>query len=55
MKNANTKQQTSGLAITSLILGLVAFIPLVGVFLGVLAIIFGFLALRQIKKEKLRI
>ncbi len=53
MKNANTKQQTSGLAITSLILGLVAFIPLVGVFLGVLAIIFGFLALRQIKKEKL--
>ncbi|MBI2632750.1 DUF4190 domain-containing protein [Candidatus Pacearchaeota archaeon] len=53
MNKGKTKQHTAGLAITSLVLGLVAFIPLVGVLLGVLAIIFGILALRQIKKEKL--
>ena len=41
------------MATTSLVLGLVAFIPLVGVLLGILAIIFGIIALRQVKKEGL--
>jgi hypothetical protein len=47
-------KHTAGFAITSLILGLVSFIPLVGVLLGILAIVFGFIGLSQIKKNKLK-
>ena len=43
--------QKSGFAVTSLVLGILSFIPLVGVLLGVLAVLFGILALRQIKKQ----
>lgn len=40
----------SGFAITSLVLGIVSFIPLVGLLLGLLAIIFGIIAKSKIKK-----
>ena len=42
--------QKSGLAIASLVLGLVSFIPLIGVPLGILAIILGIIGLNKIKK-----
>lgn len=45
-----TKPPRSDLAIISLVLGIVSLIPLVGVLLGALAIIFGILAYFQIKK-----
>ena len=48
-----TEPQKSGLATASLILGLVSFIPLVGVLLGILAIIIGVLGISQIKKKTL--
>lgn len=41
---------TSGFAITSLVLGIISFIPLVGLLIGVLAIIFGIIAKFKIKK-----
>lgn len=44
------QSQKSGLATASLILGLVSFIPLVGVLLGILAIIIGIVGLNNIKK-----
>ena len=44
------KLQKSGVAITSLILGIISFIPLVGVLIGLLAIILGVISLKQIKK-----
>ncbi|MEX1015021.1 MAG: DUF4190 domain-containing protein [Candidatus Paceibacterota bacterium] len=47
------KLQKSGLATASLILGLVSFIPLVGVLLGILAVILGIISLKQIKKMNL--
>ncbi len=47
------EQQKSNLAIITLILGLVSFIPLFGIILGILAIILGILSLNKIKKEKL--
>jgi len=43
----------SGLAIASLILGLLSFIPLVGVLLGIIAVIIGILGVSQIKKKTL--
>ncbi len=46
-------KEKSGLAIASFILGLVSFIPLVGILLGALAIIIGFISLSKIKKYKL--
>ncbi|REK52745.1 MAG: DUF4190 domain-containing protein [Bacteroidetes bacterium] len=46
-------KQAPGLSTTSFVLGIISFIPLVGVLLGVLAIIFGGIALRTIKKENI--
>lgn len=46
----SAKIPKSGFAITSLILGLLSFIPLFGVLLGILAIIFCFISLHEIKK-----
>ena len=40
----------SSLAITSIVLGAVSFIPLVGLLLGLMAIVFGIIAKLQIKK-----
>ncbi|GAB6989616.1 DUF4190 domain-containing protein [Paenibacillus pini] len=40
---------TNGKAIAALILGILAFTPYVGIILGILAIIFGALALKEIK------
>ena len=45
--------QKSGFAITSLVFGLVSFIPMFGVLLGILAIVFGFISISQIKKNNL--
>jgi len=47
------EKQTSGFAITSFVLGLLSFIPMIGVILGILAIIFGFISMNNIRKEKL--
>jgi hypothetical protein len=47
------KLQKSGLASASLILGLVSFIPLIGVLLGLIAIILGIVGLNKIKKMDL--
>jgi len=50
-KNSKTaNKQTSGLAITSLVLGIFSFIPLFGVPLGILAVIFGVVSFSKIKK-----
>lgn len=49
----NKKMQKSGLAIASLILGIMSLIPLIGLFLGVITIILGIVAIRQINKLKL--
>lgn len=43
----------SGFAIASLVLGLMFFIPLLGAFVGILAIIFGVISLVKIKNEGL--
>jgi hypothetical protein len=53
MAKEKAKAQKSGLAIASLVLGIVSFIPLVGVLLGILAIIFGIVSFSKIKKENL--
>lgn len=50
----NNKNQTSGLAIASLVLGIVSFFPLIGVILGILAIVFGFIARSNIKRYNLK-
>lgn len=54
----NTKQQTSkppkyGLAVASFILGLVSFVPLLGVLTGIVAIVLGAISSAKIKKEQL--
>lgn len=49
-QNTSIKQHKEGLAVASFILGLVAFIPLVGVLLGILAIILGIIGIKKIKK-----
>ncbi len=54
MDNQNQAIQKSGFAIASLVLGILAFIPLVGVLLGILAIIFGVIARRQIKNQEFK-
>lgn len=48
--NKQINQPKSGLAIASLILGLVSFIPMLGVILGIIAIVLGSIALRKINK-----
>ena len=47
------KLQKSGVAIASLILGIISFVPLIGVLLGIIAIILGAIALVQVKKQNL--
>ena len=49
----NKEEGNHGLAIASLVLGIISFIPLIGLLLGLLAIIFGIISLVQIKKRKL--
>ncbi len=46
------KIQKSGVAIASLILGIISFIPAVGILLGIIAIILGIIALSQIRKRE---
>ncbi|MBR9703770.1 DUF4190 domain-containing protein [Candidatus Pacearchaeota archaeon] len=53
MSNKKENNHISGLAIASLILGLVSFIPLVGALLGTIAFILGTVALFQIKKSRI--
>ncbi len=48
------QDQRSGFAIASLILGLVSFFPLMGVLLGIGAIIFGIIALGKVRKDKVK-
>jgi len=48
--NPQNNLPKSGFAITSLVLGIASFIPLVGLLLGLLAIIFGIIAKSKIKK-----
>ncbi|GEM_PF-5806073 len=43
----------AGLAIASLILGIISFVPLVGVLLGIIAIVLGAIGLSNIKKQNL--
>lgn len=47
------KTHKSGYEIASLVLGIISFIPLVGVLLGILAIIFGLIALKKIKSGEI--
>jgi len=47
------KVQKSGLAITSLVLGIISFFPLLGFFIGIAGIIFGIIALVKIKNNGL--
>jgi len=50
-KKAN---KTSGLAIASLILGILSFFPGLGILIGIIAVILGIVALINVKKEKLK-
>ncbi len=50
MEPQSTNLPKSGLATASLVLGITSFIPLVGLLLGLLAIIFGIVAKSKIKK-----
>lgn len=49
-QNQNITAPKSGMALASLILGFVSFIPLLGIFTGVLAIILGIIAKGNIRK-----
>jgi hypothetical protein len=51
---ASKSKQTSGLAIASMVLGIISLIPLAGVLLGILSIIFGIVSLGSIKKQQIR-
>lgn len=53
MEQQTIKKHKSGFAITSLVLGIISFFPLIGVVIGILAVIFGIVALVQIKKNEL--
>ena len=50
-RDLNVQQRTSGLAIAAFIMGLVNFVPLVNLVSWVLALIFGHVALSQIKND----
>lgn len=47
-------KQTSGLATASLVLGIVSFIPSIGLILGIIGLILGIIALNNIKEKYLR-
>ena len=49
----DSKKQKSGYALPSFIMSLLAFIPIFGVLIGIVAIIFGVVSLKEIKKKKL--
>ncbi|MGH7203252.1 MAG: DUF4190 domain-containing protein [Candidatus Levyibacteriota bacterium] len=55
MKNVKKIQsQRSGYALASLILGIVSFFPLIGLLLGITAIVLGAIGLKKVKEEKLK-
>ncbi len=54
VKKGGNKASTSGLAITSLVLGILALYPVLGVILGIVGIILGIVALNKIKKTGLQ-
>lgn len=53
VQQKETGLKKSGFAIASLILGILSFIPIMGILLGILAIIFGFVFFKQFKEKKL--
>lgn len=52
-KSAKSSEKKSGMAIASFVLGFTAFIPAIGIILGIIAIVFGAISLSKISKEGL--